>query len=129
MFLAAAVALAEEPAKDKTPQEISGLGVDLTPRKAIALSMEDAIRMTLENNMDIKISRIDPQTSAADIHKALARFDWTFEASWSRKRDKQPSASVLAGAAASMSDTDDVRLGLKKTLTTGGTIEPGVTWR
>ncbi|HUU43306.1 MAG TPA: TolC family protein [Planctomycetota bacterium] len=115
--------------EDRAIEDITALDVDTTPRRAIALSMADAIRLTLENNLDIKIRGIDPQTSAADIQKAESRFDWTFETSWSKTRSKTPSSSALSGAAAVMSDSDRISLGLKKTLVTGGTVEPTVTWR
>ena len=72
--------------EDRAIEDITALDVDTTPRRAIALSMADAIRLTLENNLDIKIRGIDPQTSAADIQKAESRFDWTFETSWSKTR-------------------------------------------
>ena len=52
------------------PTDETTLETDLKPRRAIVLSMQDAIRLTLENSMDIKIDRISPQSSAADIQEA-----------------------------------------------------------
>lgn len=132
VMLAASTAGAQDAGKRKDNKALDGmtaLETDLRPRKAIALSMRDAIRLTLENNLDIKIRGIDPQSSAEDITIAKARFDWTFEGSWSKTRSKTPSASVLSGAAASESESDSISVGLKKTLTTGGTIKPTLTWR
>ena len=104
------------------------LETDLRPRRAIVLSMQDAIRLTLQNSMNIKIDRIAPQSSAADIQQAEAKFDWTFKGSYSRTRSITPSASALAGAAAAKSDGDTLKVGFKKELITGGSIEPTLRW-
>ncbi|HUW55204.1 MAG TPA: TolC family protein [Planctomycetota bacterium] len=110
------------------PVDETTLETDLKPRRAIALSMQDAIRLTLENSMEIKIDRISPQSSATDIQEAEARFDWTFVGSYSRTRSITPSASALSGAAAAESAGDSVKLGFRKELITGGSVEPTLYW-
>ncbi|KPJ56540.1 MAG: hypothetical protein AMS16_02215 [Planctomycetes bacterium DG_58] len=117
-----------ESAEGGTIEPASTLETDLRPRRAIVLSMHDAITLTLKNSMDIKIDRIEPQSSAADIQQAEAKFDWTFVGSYSRSRSITPSASALAGATAAKSDGDTIKLGFQKELITGGSIQPTVQW-
>lgn len=124
-FAGSAAAQEEE---GKEAKDVSTLSTDLTPRRAIVLTMADAVRLTLQNSMDIKIDRIGPQTRAADIIRAESEFDWTFVGSWSGGRSITPSASALAGATAPESDTDQLKLGLRKDLKTGGEIEPTLKW-
>jgi outer membrane protein TolC len=111
-----------------TGESTGSLDVDLSPRKAVMLSMDDAVTLTLNNSMDIKINRIEPQNKEADIVRAESEFDWTFTGRFSRTRSVTPSASALAGAAASESDSSDLRLGLEKKLVTGGSVSPNIRW-
>jgi len=113
-------------AEEETAEPASD--VTLKPRRAIALSMSEAVRRTLQNSMDIKIDRIAPLSSAADIDRAEARFDWSFVGAYSKSRSKTPSASSLTGARASESDSDTVEVGFRKDLVTGGTIQPTLSW-
>ena len=114
--------------KAETEDKLNALEVDLAPRKALVLGMTDAVTLTLKNSMDIKISRIEPQRSEADIEKAESEFDWTFGGSFTRTRSVTPSASALTGAAASESDSSRMRLGLDKKLITGGSLSPNIQW-
>ena len=108
--------------------ELAGEPPNLKPRRAIVLSMEDAVKLTLQNSVDIKIDRIAPLTSAADIQRAIARFDWTFVSSYSGTHSVLPSSSALAGATDVRSDTMSAKAGFRKDLVTGGRIEPNVQW-
>jgi hypothetical protein len=107
-------ALAKSAALDNAPS-----ADDLRPRKAIVLSMQEAIRLTLENSMKVKINRIDPQTALAAVEKAEASFDWSFVGSWSGSN---------ASTSASHTTSNEVDLALKKEFTTGTSIKPGVKW-
>ncbi len=101
---------------------------DMKPRKAIVLSMQEAIRLTLENSMKVKINRVGPEVALADIEKAEAKFDWSFVNTWSASR------SVVASGSAdnltrSVTESESIQTGLKKTLAGGGRIEPTLKWQ
>jgi outer membrane protein TolC len=66
------------------------------------LSMDDAVRLALEQNLGIKIQRIDPQIQ--DVGVAQARSFWapSLSTTFSRNAQTQPATSVLSGGATSV---------------------------
>lgn len=127
----AADAPAPPPAASGAPKaadELDGEPPDLTPRRAIFLSMEDAVRLTLQNNVDIKVDSISPLILAENITMAKAKFDWTFVSSYQETHSALPSSSALSGAATNRTDTAQAQTGFQKNLITGGNIQPGVKW-
>jgi outer membrane protein TolC len=109
--------------------ELAGEPPDLTPRRAIFLSMEDAVRLTLQNNVDIKVDSIAPLIAAENVTIARSQFDWTFVTSYSETHSVLPSSSALSGAAENRTDTAQAQTGFQKNLITGGRIEPGIKWQ
>jgi outer membrane protein len=63
------------------------------------LSIDDAVKLALEQNLGIQIQRIDPQIQ--DVGIAQARSFWapTLTSSVSRQSQAQPSSSVFSGGA------------------------------
>ena len=102
--------------------------VDTKPRKAIVLSMRDAVKLTLENSMDIKVNRIAPQVAAAAIEQAESRFDWTFVGQWSHSHNSSVAPFGIAGTPVTVTKDDNLQVGLKKQLITGGEIDPTLMW-
>jgi outer membrane protein TolC len=100
------------------------LPVDLSPREAVTLSMADAIRLTLQNNLDIKINRINPEVNIAAVEKAESVFDWTFVGSFSENKSRP---AVVSGPGP-RSETTSAQVGLTKNLVTGGSIAPTLEW-
>src|SRR5947207_3033886 len=66
------------------------------------LSMDDAVRSALEQNLGIRIQQIDPQIS--DIGVMQARSFWTPQLSSTLGRNSSsfPATSILTGTAASL---------------------------
>jgi len=67
-----------------------------------ALSIDDAVKLGLEQNLGIQIQRIDPQIQ--DVGIAQARSFWApqFNTGFSRQSQSQPPTSSLSGAATSI---------------------------
>jgi len=114
---------------DGNPKEVDSVSADgMRPRRAIVLSMQEAVRLTLENSMKVKINRVDPQVALAAIEKAEAKFDWSFVSTVSANRDEVPSGTSSA-LTKSSSESQTVKAGLKKSLLSGGTIQPTLQWQ
>jgi outer membrane protein TolC len=66
------------------------------------LSIDEAVRLALEQNLGIKIQRIDPQIQ--DVGVAQARSFWapSLSTTFSRNAQTQPATSVLSGGATSI---------------------------
>jgi outer membrane protein len=86
------------------------------------LSMDDAVKMALEQNLGIRIQRIDPQIQ--DTGVALARSSWmpNLATSVSRQSQTQASTSSLSGGATSVQNgTFATGVTLSQSLPTGAT--------
>jgi outer membrane protein len=85
------------------------------------LSIDDAVRLALEENLGIRIQRIDPQIQ--DVTVALARSFWApnLSTSFSRNGQSQRSTSALSGGATSVDNgTFANGLGVNQLLPWGG---------
>src|SRR5262245_11228299 len=85
------------------------------------LSLEEAVRLALEQNLGIRIQRIDPQIQ--DVNIALSKSFWspTVSTSFSRNGQSQRSTSVLSGGATSVDNgTFANGLGIAQQLPWGG---------
>jgi outer membrane protein len=84
------------------------------------LSIDDAVKLGLEQNLGIQIQRIDPQIQ--DMGIAQARSFWApqFNTGFSRQSQSQPPTSSLSGAATSIDNGRFAStLGLSQTLPWG----------
>ena len=84
------------------------------------LSMDEAVRLALEQNLGIRIQRIDPQIQ--DLGIALARSSWapSLSTNFSRNGQSQASTSALSGGATSVDNsTFSTGLGITQLLPTG----------
>jgi outer membrane protein len=68
------------------------------------LSIDDAVVMALEQNLDLQVERINPQVQ--DFSIALARTGWTptFQSSLQNQTQNSPADSFLAGSDAKVTD-------------------------
>ena len=84
------------PAPDRVGVNLS----DQTP-----LSMEDAIRLALENNNDIEISQTDVRSAEFDLTIARGVYDPKIVGETFYRRSTTPTASTLSGADGSLTET------------------------
>ena len=70
-------------------------GVDQS--KAVALTLQDAIRMSLENNRDIEVARLDVRLTEFDLRAARGAYDPVLNSSIYYERQTLPVASLFAG--------------------------------
>src|SRR4029077_15035331 len=61
----------------------------------LRLTVDEAVRLALENNPDLKADRIDPQISDTRVAAAVGTFKPTFNTSLQRNNQLQPPAGFL----------------------------------
>jgi outer membrane protein TolC len=85
------------------------------------LTLEDAVRLALEENLGIRIERLSPELQ--DLVVADARSSWvpTLSSGLSGDRANTPSTNAFSGGQTSIIDTSvSSSVGLGQTLPTGG---------
>ena len=94
------------------PVQLSGPAhlEDFVKDGKLRLSLEDALLLTLENNTDINVDRIQYDLSRFALQRAYGTFDPSISAGFAPTRSVSPSASSLAGAStlSSLSQTSNV---------------------
>ena len=66
-----------------------------TTSTPLKLTVEDAVRMALQNNLELATARIDPQISDARVAGAASIFKPVFGTDVSRNNQLQPPSSFL----------------------------------
>src|SRR5260221_595331 len=86
------------------------------------LSMDDAVRSALEQNLGIRIQRIDPQIQDIGVMQARSFWSPNLSSTVSRQMQTQKPTSALSGSATSLDNTNlSTQVALNQTLRWGGT--------
>src|SRR3989338_2206615 len=86
---------------------------------ALFLSLKEGIALTLKNNLEISIERINPRISETEITRSEAEFDYSLNASTSVGKNRTPSASAFASPPEAENEAFSVSAGIKKRSATG----------
>lgn len=103
---------------------VNRAGVDTS--KTAKLSLQDAVKMALENNRDIEIERIKVELNEFNVKAAGGAYDPTFGSHLTYGRSSIPVASALAGTQEGRLKESDLSSGIRLTQKLpwqGGTIE------
>jgi len=87
----------------------------------VSLTLEDAVKRALENNLDIAVQRINQQTYDVDIANVRSVYSPTFTSVVSSQSSKNASTSTISGAQTGQSITNS-------TLVFNGGIAQDVPW-
>ena len=68
------------------------------PPPSLSISLEDAVRMGLEHNLDIAVDRLEPEVSQSRVWQAGSAFVPSFIGGFSRNSQVQPPTSPLYGS-------------------------------
>ncbi len=94
----------------------------VTPAVVRQLSIEEAVRLALEQNLGLRLQRIDPQIQDVGVWQARSFWAPTLASSFSRNGQTQRSTSALSGGATSIDNgTFASAIGLNQLLPTGTT--------
>ena len=96
---------------------------DSTNSPTVSMNLKRVIHGTVENNLTLQIARLVPAVDDALITQSQAVFDATFYATinWQKIDTAQPPTGSLA-LSPNQTTTNTMTVGLRKTLTTGGTV-------
>jgi outer membrane protein TolC len=113
----------------RTSEDPAQLGPDLNnnQQRGISLSLKDAIRTSVANNLSVQDARLQPAISSADVVAAEAVFDALLfsSADFSWTNERTADIRVNGQKVNSPADVQNVyrfNTGLRKQLTTGGQV-------
>src|SRR5687767_7670461 len=79
-------------------QTVPNPQVPTTPPPAVRrLTIEEAVKLSLENNLGVQVARIDPQVQDYTVAQARANWAPTLTSNVATNSNTQVSSSVLAG--------------------------------
>ena len=85
------------------------------------LTMDDAVRLALQNNLDIAVDRLEPQLAEQRVAQATAAYRPSFAGIFGRNHQLQPPSNLLVNAGGTMTDTFNSTLGVGQRLPWAGT--------
>jgi hydrophobic/amphiphilic exporter-1 (mainly G- bacteria), HAE1 family len=86
----------------------------------LRISRDEAIRMAVDNNPDLAVSRYDPAISETDIASARSAFVPTLQSALQRNSQLQPPVNLFGGAAGTRTDLWTGSVGVGQRLPWGG---------
>ena len=91
------------------------------------LTIEEAVRLSLENNLGIRVARIDPQIQDLSVAQARAAWSPTLTSTLLSASTDSPSNSFLSGAQGTKTSDDRVssNFGIEQALPWGGSYNIG----
>src|SRR5262249_17999745 len=85
------------------------------------LSMDDAVRQALEQNLGIRIQRFDPQIQDTNVAQARSFWSPNLTSSFARNsQTQQPTSSLAGGATTILNGTTQAAIGMNQVLPWGG---------
>ena len=94
--------------------------VPATGTPQIDLSLDEAIALALERNLDITVERLNPQLMDLQIAQANAAYQPTLTTSFTNSSRTNPSSSQLDGGEAVVTDTQTVNTSIGQAVPWGG---------
>jgi len=91
-------------------------------RPVLELSLDDAVKRALDNNLDIAVDRFNPTVGAEGVRQALGAYDPFLSATLSTGSQESPATSAFSGGTKVSTDTQIWNFGVNQYLPTGGTF-------
>jgi len=123
LLASAAPALAQAPAPSPSPTPTTLASPAPDGRPALELSLDDAVKRTLENNADIAVERYNPEDSDYTVRQLKGYYEPYVISTVGQRSNTQPASNAFAGAAAPQTKTLTYNFGAFQSLPTGGTFE------
>jgi HAE1 family hydrophobic/amphiphilic exporter-1 len=109
--------------------QVPELGHDLhgRPQQSSAIDLEGAVRAAVENNLGIRLVRLDPDIAERDVTRADAAFDSTLFATFDFAKLDEPGRvpvinGIALGTGRSASESAGIAAGVQKRFATGATV-------
>ncbi|HED54275.1 MAG TPA: TolC family protein [Phycisphaerales bacterium] len=100
-------------------------------QRMVTVSLERVIRSAATHNLQLQFDRLRPAISESQLVEAEAAFDWTFFTNGRfQSIDRPRTSSTFFGTAADVFEQNDVTVGIRRRLTSGGsfTLDSSWTW-
>jgi outer membrane protein len=123
LLASAAPAFAQAPAPSPSPAPTTLASPAADGRPVLDLSLDDAVKRTLENNADIAVERYSPQDSDYNVRQLKGYYEPYVISTLGQRSNTQPASNAFAGAAAPQTRTLTYNFGAFQSLPTGGTFE------
>jgi outer membrane protein len=102
------------------PTTLPQAGQEKAAGEVLKLTRDDAVKMAVDNNPDLAVTRLEPGISDADVSAARAAFLPTFNTSMLRNSNSTPPANLFSGEAGIQTDYWSGTAGVRHTLPWGG---------
>lgn len=124
---AAAFAQEQPPAPSPSPapaaEATPGATAPALERPVLELSLDEAVKRALENNVDIAVQRYEPEISEENVEVAAGVYDPVLTSNVSRLSRKNPSTGSFSGAERVESTELTYNFGGSQRLKTGGVLD------
>lgn len=91
-------------------------------RPTLQLSLEEAVKRAMENNLDIAVAQFDPRASEESIRLARGAYDPLASSTLTTRSQTFRATNIFAGAQEVTTDTDIWNFGVNQLFRTGGTV-------
>lgn len=91
--------------------------------ESLPLSLQDVIEITLQNNLNIAIERLNPKINEENINLEKGFFDLVLFADTSIDKEVAPSASAFSSPDVNSAESRNFSFGFRQALKTGGSYE------
>ncbi len=105
-------------AQSRPATSLANAAADSAPMR---LTLDDAVRMALENNLDIAVDRLEPDVAAQRVAQATSAYLPAFSGVFGRNHQLQPPSNLLVNAGGTVTDTFNSTLGVGQRLPWAGT--------
>jgi HAE1 family hydrophobic/amphiphilic exporter-1 len=106
-----------------TPPVTADTDKDANDPRALKLSLDDAIKTTMERNIGLQVSRYELRASGEALRSQFGLYDWLGTATLNRQIAKQ---AIVNAAQSPSSRTASLNLGVGQTIPTGGNYTVGL---
>jgi outer membrane protein TolC len=120
---APALARAQEPIPSPSPRPAALASPAPDDRPVLELSLDDAVKRTLENNADIAVEKFNPEASDYNVRQLKGYYEPYLISTIGQRSNTSPASNAFAGAAAPNTRTLTYNFGATQSLPTGGTFE------
>lgn len=91
-------------------------------RPTLQLSLDDAVKRAMENNLDIAVAQFDPQASAESIRQAQGAYDPLLTSSLTTSSRTNRATNIFAGAQLVTTDSNVWNFGVTQQFKTGADL-------
>lgn len=119
-LLAAPLAVPCASAQETAPSPLLSPSPD--PRPVLELTLDDAVRRTLENNVDIAVERFNPESSALDVDELRGFYEPVLTSLVTSNSAARPGSNAFSGGQNIDTDTWNYNVGAFQNIPTGGDV-------